>query len=163
MHPVKAYVGIGSNLGDPLQQVTDVILRLGQIRDCRLLARSSLYRTQAIGSVEQEDFINAVACLSTILTPIELLLELQAIEQAFYRQRQVEEKWGPRTMDLDILLFDQLQMNDSHLTIPHPEMKKRQFVLKPLKEIAGDLYIPRLGSLQFLIQHAPPMRIRRIE
>lgn len=163
MQLVKAYIGVGSNLGDPLQQVTDVVPRLGQIPHCKLLASSSLYRTQPIGGVEQEDFINAVACLNTKLTPIELLLELQAIEQAFYRQRQVGQKWGPRTMDLDILLYDQLQMNDSHLTIPHREMQKRLFVLKPLKEIAGDLYIPRLGSLQFLIQHAPPMRIRRIE
>ena len=96
------------------------------------------------------------------LTPLELLLELQAIEHAFYRQRDKGQKWGPRTMDLDILLFDQLQQHDSHLTIPHPEMKNRLFVLEPLKEIAGDLYIPRLGSLEFLITNAPPIRIQRI-
>jgi len=139
-----------------------VISRLGRIRDCELLASSSLYRSEPVSDIEQGDFINAVAFLSTGLTPLELLLELQAIEQAFYRQRDKGQKWGPRTMDLDILLFDQLQQHDSHLTIPHPEMKNRLFVLEPLKEIAGDLYIPRLGSLEFLITNAPPIRIQRI-
>jgi 2-amino-4-hydroxy-6-hydroxymethyldihydropteridine diphosphokinase len=162
MSAIKTYIGIGSNLADPRQQVIDVIPHLGQIRDTQLLQHSSLYQTEAISEIEQEDYINAVACLQTTLKPTELLLELQAIEQAFYRQRPVNLKWAPRTMDLDILLYGELRMNDTHLTIPHAEMQNRLFVLQPLREITGDLYIPGLGSVDYMIQHAPPMRINRL-
>lgn len=162
MPAVKAYIGIGSNLADPVQQVIDVIPQLGNIRDTRLLQHSSLYQTEAISDIEQEDYINAVACLQTTLTPMQLLLELQAIEHAFYRQRSPELKWAPRTMDLDILLYGEIRMNDTHLTIPHAEMKNRLFVLQPLREISGDLYIPGLGSVDYMINHAPAMRITRL-
>lgn len=163
MNKVKAYIGIGSNVADPKQQVSNALPQLNQIHHCRLLSQSSLYRTEAISDITQGDYINAVACLSTSLKPMELLLELQAIEQAFYRQRNKNEKWGPRTMDLDILLHGEQQQNDSHLTIPHPEMQNRLFVLLPLREISPDIYIPGLGSLDYLIQQAPPMRIERLQ
>jgi 2-amino-4-hydroxy-6-hydroxymethyldihydropteridine diphosphokinase len=159
---VKAYVGIGSNVGDPEQQVRDVFMLLDRLRDSRLLAASSLYRTEPVGDIPQDDFINAVACIETGLAATSLLLELQAIEHAFYRDRENEETWGPRTMDLDILLYDNMRFGDSHLTVPHPQIKNRLFVLVPLKEIAGDLYIPALGSLQYMIERAPPMRIERL-
>jgi 2-amino-4-hydroxy-6-hydroxymethyldihydropteridine diphosphokinase len=162
MRVIKTYIGIGSNLADPRQQVIDVIPHLGQIRDTQLLQHSSLYLTEAISEIEQEDYINAVACLQTTLKATELLIELQAIEQAFYRQRPANLKWAPRTMDLDILLYGESRMNDTHLTIPHAEMQNRLFVLQPLREIAGDLYIPGLGSIDYMIQHAPPMRINRL-
>jgi 2-amino-4-hydroxy-6-hydroxymethyldihydropteridine diphosphokinase len=162
MQAIKTYIGIGSNLADPRQQVIDVFPYLDQIRDSQLLKHSSLYQTEAISDIEQEDYINAVACLQTTLQPTELLLELQAIEQAFYRQRYEGLKWTPRTMDLDILLYGELQMNDTHLTIPHPEMKNRLFVLQPLREISGDIYIAGLGSVDYMIKHAPPMRINRL-
>ena len=158
----KTYIGIGSNLGEPLQQVIDVIPHLGRIRDSKLLAHSSLYQSAPVSDIEQADYINAVACLQTDLTPFQLLLELQAIEQAFYRQRDDNIHWGPRSMDLDILLFDAIQMHDSHLTLPHPEIQNRRFVLEPLLEIAGDLYLPGLGSLSYLLEHAPPLRMTRI-
>ncbi len=160
---VEAYIGIGSNLADPQQQVIDVLPHLNQIRQTSLLSHSSLYQSAAVSDIEQEDYINAVACLSTSLRPMELLLELQAIEYAFYRQRSDELKWAPRTMDLDIILFGNIQQNDSHLHIPHAEMKNRLFVLMPLLEIAPDLYIPGLGSLSYLIQHAPQLRINRLD
>jgi 2-amino-4-hydroxy-6-hydroxymethyldihydropteridine diphosphokinase len=162
MQTVKAYIGIGSNLADPRQQVMDVFSYLDQIRDSQLLQHSSLYQTEAISDIEQEDYINAVACLQTTLKPTELLLELQAIEQAFYRQRFEGLKWAPRTMDLDILLYGELRMNDTHLTIPHAEMQNRLFVLQPLREISGDIYIAGLGSIDYMIKHAPPMRINRL-
>jgi 2-amino-4-hydroxy-6-hydroxymethyldihydropteridine diphosphokinase len=162
MQAVKTYIGIGSNLADPKQQVIDVIPYLGKIRDTRLLQHSSLYQTEAISDIEQEDYINAVACLQTTLKPTELLLELQAIEQAFYRQRSYELKWAPRTMDLDILLYGELRMNDTHLTIPHAQMQNRLFVLQPLREISGDIYIAGLGSVDYMIKHAPSMRINRL-
>ena len=163
MKPVKTYIGIGSNLGDPRQQVIDVIPRLEQIRDCSLVAVSSLYQSAALGDPQQQDYINAVACLSTSLSPTLLLLELQAIEHAFYRQRIEGRKWAPRSMDLDIILYGNLQQRDSHLSIPHPEMQHRLFVLQPLKEIAGDLYIPTLGSLEYLIQQAPDLPIQKLQ
>lgn len=158
-----AYIGIGSNLGDPEQQVRDVLPRLNRIRDTHLLATSSLYRSEPVGHIDQDDYINAVARLDTELEPYSLLLELQAIEQAFYRRRDDVPVWGPRTMDLDILLYGNRNMHDSHLTIPHPEMARRLFVLQPLQEIAGDLYIPRLGSLHYLISQAPAMRLQRLD
>jgi len=158
----RVYIGIGSKLGDPIQQVQDVLPHLDRIKSTRLLAHSSLYQTAAISDIEQDDYINAVACLSTRLKPIELLLELQAIEYAFYRQRSDDIKWGPRSMDLDILLFGSTKQNDSHLTIPHAQMQNRLFVLQPLQEIAGDLYIPGLGSLNYLIQQLPDQRIKRL-
>jgi 2-amino-4-hydroxy-6-hydroxymethyldihydropteridine diphosphokinase len=162
MPPIKAFIGIGSNLADPQQQVMDVLPRLNSIRHSSLQRHSSLYQTEAISDIEQEDYINAVACLLTTLKPLDLLLELQAIEYACYRQRSPELKWAPRTMDLDILLYDNIQMNDTHLTIPHAEMKNRLFVLQPLQEIEPDLYIPGLGSIDYLVKNAPEMRIRRI-
>lgn len=160
---VKAYIGIGSNLAGPVQQVQDAIPQLGLIRDTQLLASSSLYQSQAVSDIPQEDYINAVACLETALTPTELLLEMQAIEHAFYRQRDPDLKWAPRTLDLDIILYGQTRQQDSHLTLPHAEMQNRLFVLLPLEEIAGDLYIPGLGSLRYLIEQAPPIRIQRLD
>lgn len=156
------YIGIGSNLAEPIQQVVDVIPYLDRIKQTRLVKHSSLYQSAAVSDIRQEDYINAVACLSTSLQPIELLLELHAIEHAFYRQRSDELKWAPRTMDLDIILFGSIQQKDSHLTIPHAELKNRLFVLQPLQEIAGDLYIAGLGSLSYLINHAPALRIKKL-
>jgi 2-amino-4-hydroxy-6-hydroxymethyldihydropteridine diphosphokinase len=158
----NCYIGIGSNLADPLQQVIDVLPQLDGIHSTRLMRHSSLYRSEPVSDIEQEDYINAVAQLHTELSPVDLLLELQAIEQAFYRDRAREKRWGPRTMDLDILLFDNLRQHDSHLTLPHPRLHERQFVLQPLREIAGDLYFPGLGSLDYLIQQAPRIRIERL-
>ncbi len=162
MNPVKTYIGIGSNLAGPIQQVTDAITELKHLKNSQLLACSSLYQSEPVSDIKQEDFINAVACLQTTLKPMELLLELQSIEQAFYRNRNNNEKWGPRTLDLDIILYDNLSQNDSHLTLPHPEMHKRLFVLKPLREISDDLYIAGLGSLDYLISHAPQIRIQKL-
>ena len=161
--PVEAYIGIGSNLGDPVQQVRDAISGLDRIPGCRLLRQSSLYRSEAVSDIEQDDFINAVACLQTTLQPLDLLLELDAIEHAFYRDRSVEQRWGPRTLDLDILLYGNHRQRDSHLTIPHPEIGNRLFVLLPLQEVAPSLYIPQMGSLAYLIEHAPALAIQRLD
>jgi len=163
MRPVKVYIGIGSNLGDPLQQVRDVIPMLDKLPHTRLLAVSSLYRTEPVSDIQQDDYINAAVCIETTLAPAALLLELQALEFAFYRHRDPAEKWGPRTMDLDILLFGNVVMNDSHLVIPHPQMHLRQFVLQPLMEVAGDLYLVGLGSLSYLARQAPALRMHKVD
>ena len=157
------YVGLGSNLGDSITLVEEATRALGQIRDSRLIARSSLYRSAALGDIPQDDYINAVAHLETTLEPAGLLLELQSIEYAYYRRRDEESRWGPRTLDLDIILFGSRSVNDSHLVIPHPEFANRRFVLEPLLELEGDFYIPGYGSLAWLVQNAPPMAMEKLE
>jgi 2-amino-4-hydroxy-6-hydroxymethyldihydropteridine diphosphokinase len=153
------YIGIGSNLGDSISIVRDAINHLGKISKSELVKYSSLYTSEPVGDVPQDNYVNAVAALKTSLQPTDLLLELQAIENAFYRKRDAALRWGPRTLDLDIILFGSRIINDSHLTVPHGEMQNRLFVLKPLREILGDIYIPGLGSLDYLIDKAPVIAI----
>ena len=141
-----AYIGVGSNIGDSATIVEQAIEALGRIVDCRLNGRSSLYRSAPLGDIPQDDYINAVARIETELEPLPLLLQLQAIESAFYRQRDEELHWGPRTLDLDIILFGNRHFDDSHLVIPHPQFTARRFVLEPMLEIDGDRYIPGYGQ-----------------
>jgi len=91
-----------------------------------------------------------------------LLLELQAIEHAYYRRREPEQRWAPRTLDLDIILFGNRNIDDSHLTVPHPEFTKRLFVLEPMFEVDGECFIPGHGSLHYLIDHAPAMALEKL-
>jgi len=156
------YIGIGSNLGDSLTIVRESIECLANLPKTSLLHQSPLYRSEAISDIPQDDYINAVVLISTELQPMELLLELQAIEHAFYRQRDPDLKWAPRTLDLDIILFGPHNIDDSHLTIPHPQLQKRLFVLQPMFDIGGDIYIPGLGSLKYLIENAPAIDIKQI-
>jgi 2-amino-4-hydroxy-6-hydroxymethyldihydropteridine diphosphokinase len=100
--------------------------------------------------------------IGTELQPLELLLELQAIEYAFYRRRDDEQRWGPRTLDLDIILFGNRRFEDSHLVIPHPEFANRRFVLEPMLEIDGDRFIPGYGSLEYLARQAPPLAMEKL-
>ena len=158
----EVYVALGSNLGDSETIVEQAIDALGRIRNCRVNGRSSLYRSAALGDIPQDDYINAVVRLTTELTPLQLLLELQAIEYAFYRNRDETQQWGPRTLDLDIILFGNLKQNDSHLVIPHPEFVNRRFVLEPMLEIDGDRFIPGYGSLDYLLQNAPPLAMEKL-
>ena len=163
MQAEDSYIGIGSNLGDSISIVREAISYLGKITKTKLTNYSSLYRSEPVGDIEQDDYVNAVAALKTSLKPSELLLELQAIEHAFYRQRDPILKWGPRTLDLDIILYGSLIIDDSHLTVPHREMHNRLFVLKPLYEIGGDRYIPGLGSLHYMIENAPKIEMTIID
>ena len=156
------YIAIGSNLGDSIGIVEEAIAALERIKGCRLLGRSSLYRSAALGEVPQDDYINAVALVSTELEPLELLLELQAIEYAYYRRRDQEQRWGPRTLDLDIILFGNRRFEDSHLVIPHPEFANRRFVLEPMLEIDGDRFVPGYGSLAYLAAQAPEITMEKI-
>ena len=161
--PAEAvFVAIGSNLGDSETIVEQAIAALDHIPASRLRARSSLYRSAALGPAPQDDYINAVALLDTELEPLALLLELQAIEHAYYRRREHEERWGPRTLDLDIILFGDRHLDDSHLVVPHPQFAQRRFVLEPMFEIDGDRFIPGYGSLSYLIEHAPALEMRKL-
>jgi 2-amino-4-hydroxy-6-hydroxymethyldihydropteridine diphosphokinase len=125
-----------------------------------LLASSSLYRTPPMGPPGQADYINAVACLETALSPHALLDALQALERAHERVRTV--RWGPRTLDLDLLLYDQLEIADERLTVPHPGLTLRAFVLLPLLQIAPTLQLPGLGSVAELAARADSHGVHRL-
>jgi 2-amino-4-hydroxy-6-hydroxymethyldihydropteridine diphosphokinase len=156
------FVGIGGNIGDSANIVEKAIAALGRIDRCTLTGRSSLYRSAALGDDEQDDYINAVARIDTALQPLQLLLELQSIEHAYYRTRESEKRWAPRTLDLDIILFGNRVIADSHLVVPHPEFAQRRFVLEPMLEIDGDRFVPGFGSLRYLLEHAPPLRMEKL-
>lgn len=140
---MRAYIGIGANLGDATQHVRDAIAALDTLPDTHLAAASSLYRTAPVGYLDQPDFINAVAALDTALQPHALLDALQEMETRFGRQRSFKD--APRTLDLDVLLYEQLTIDDPTLTIPHPRMHERAFVLAPLVEVAPGCVIPGRG------------------
>ena len=139
-----AFVGLGSNLGDPVFQVTRALDALGGLPLTRVARRSSLYRSAPVGYLEQPDFINAVVQLETELAPRALLDALLALEQECGRTREFCN--APRTLDLDVLLYDDLRHHEHGLTIPHPQMHLRAFVLQPLLEIAPDCVIPGVGA-----------------
>lgn len=140
----KCYIALGSNLDNPSQQITLAIDELGQLPQITLLVSSSLYRSKAVGP-PQDDYINAVVAIETSLSPQQLLGALQALEQRHQRKRTV--RWGPRTLDCDILLYGDDIINEDNLIIPHPRMLERGFVLVPLAEIAEDLLLPNGETL----------------
>ncbi|MBL8250109.1 MAG: 2-amino-4-hydroxy-6-hydroxymethyldihydropteridine diphosphokinase [Candidatus Competibacter sp.] len=149
MKPARAYIGIGSNLNNPVHQVRHAFEALGDILSSCCVARSPLYRSAPAGGPPgQPDYINAVAALDTGLTPGQLLAVLRAMELAQGRVRTV--RWGPRTLDLDLLLYDQLVLDDPRLTLPHPRLHERAFVLYPLHDVAPSLISPGQGSLRDL-------------
>jgi 2-amino-4-hydroxy-6-hydroxymethyldihydropteridine diphosphokinase len=160
-HWYPAYVGIGSNLQGPARQVEDAMDLLGEIPETRLAATSSLYRSAAFGGIEQPEFVNAVAALLTTLAPDELLGHMQAIESRQGRERG-DTRWGPRVLDLDLLVYSREKIEKLHLTVPHPGIGERNFVLLPLVEIAPDLVIPGLGRAASIPVNTDEPRISRI-
>ena len=140
-----AYIALGANLGDPAATVNAAFAALDQLPQSRLLATSALYRTAPVGIAEQPEFVNAAARVETTLAPEALLDALLAIEQAFGRVRA--ERNGPRTLDLDILLYEDLTLVTPRLSLPHPRLHLRAFVLQPLADLAPDLAIPGRGSI----------------
>jgi len=141
---VLAAVGIGSNLEDPEAQVRSALQALETLPGCQLVSASSLYRSAPMGPQDQPDYINAAALLETTLGPHALLDALQAVERAHHRVR--ERHWGPRTLDLDLLTFGRICVADTRLTVPHPGLTLRAFVVFPLAEIAPELEIPGLPA-----------------
>lgn len=138
-----AFVALGSNLDDPESKVREAIAALAALPQTRLLAASSLYRSAPVGHADQPDFVNAVAQLATVVAPQDLLAALLAIEHDFGRERTFRN--APRTLDLDLLLYGELCINEPGLTVPHPRMQQRAFVLAPLLEIAPGCVIPGIG------------------
>jgi len=160
MTEVLAYIGLGSNLDKPESQLKTAIEALAGLPQTGLQACSSLYRSAPMGPQDQPDYVNAVVQLSTALEAEVLLDKLQGIERAHGRVRA--QHWGPRTLDLDILLYGQAVVATERLKIPHPGMAERSFVLYPLAEINGQLEIPGLGRLQSLLEQCSDAGLSRL-
>ena len=146
----RAYIGLGSNVDQPVQQIKRALIALAGMPATRLIAASRLYGNPPMGPQDQPDYINAAACIETELGPHALLGMLQTIEDQQDRARS-ERRWGPRTIDLDLLLFDDEIIDDVKLTVPHPDISQRAFVLVPLCEIAPDIAIPGLARASALL------------
>jgi 2-amino-4-hydroxy-6-hydroxymethyldihydropteridine pyrophosphokinase len=146
-----AYIAIGSNLASPLEQVNAAVQALGEIPQSRLVKVSAFYRTPPLGPQDQPDYLNAAVVLETSLDAETLLDNTQRIELQQGRQRKAE-RWGPRTLDLDIMLFGDEVINTDRLTVPHYDMKNRGFMLWPLWEVAPELTFPNGESLQAILQ-----------
>jgi 2-amino-4-hydroxy-6-hydroxymethyldihydropteridine diphosphokinase len=155
-----AYVALGSNLGDAVENVRAGIEALAMMPDTRLAAISSLYRNPPVGYVDQPDFVNAVARIETALTPRALLDALLDIERRFGRVRDFPN--APRTLDLDIVLYGSETVAEPGLTIPHPRMHERAFVIVPLAEIAPELSVPGRGFLSALVRQVHSGSLERV-
>lgn len=156
-----AYIGLGSNLVSPVEQVRQALTGLAGLPLSRLVIASSLYATRPVGPQDQPDFINAVAALETSLSPLALLDQLQALEQQHRRRRQ--RHWGPRTLDLDLLVYGDQHIETPRLCIPHRQMTRRAFVLAPLAEIAPALLLHNKPLTAWLGQISNPGIQRLVE
>lgn len=158
----RVFVALGGNLDNPESHVRSALSELATLPQTELKRRSSLYRSAPVGPPGQPVFINAVAELETELGPDELLDRLQSIEAAHGRVRG-GEKWGPRTLDLDLLLYGDLRIRTDRLTVPHPEMTARNFVLGPLAEVAPGLTIPGSGEVAGLLARLGTGGLERLD
>lgn len=160
-HWFPAYVGLGSNLQGPVKQLERTFEELNAIPVTRLMKQSSLYRSEPFGGVEQPDFVNAVAALLTQLSAQDLLRELQRIENERGRERG-DVRWGPRILDLDLLVYSDQVIDELDLSVPHPGISERNFVLLPLGEIAPKLTVPGLGQISNIDTSCSEPQISRI-
>jgi 2-amino-4-hydroxy-6-hydroxymethyldihydropteridine diphosphokinase len=158
----RVYIGLGSNLAQPAQQLRAALDAMAALPDTQLIAVSSLYASKPLGPADQPDYVNAVAALDTALEPLTLLDCLQQIELQQGRQRKAE-RWGPRTLDLDILLFGEQRIDLPRLQVPHYHLQERPFVLYPLAEIAPDLQLPDGRDVPTLLQNCPFQGLERLQ
>jgi len=157
-----AYIGLGSNLVNPVDQINAARSAINHLPDVQESAFSSLYRSSPMGPKDQPDYINAVMAINTTLEPLDLLRKLQQIENQHGRIRK-HQRWGARTLDLDILLYGDQKINYPELQIPHYGMADRAFVLYPLHEIAPQLDIPGAGKLTDLLNKVPPDGLEKLK
>jgi 2-amino-4-hydroxy-6-hydroxymethyldihydropteridine diphosphokinase len=157
-----AYIGLGSNLADPASQLKSARTAIRALKGMHELAFSSLYASVPMGPQDQPDYFNAVIAVETTLLPMVLLRALQTIENAQGRIRKTE-RWGPRTLDLDILLYNDQTIDLADLTVPHSGITERAFVLYPLFEIAPDLQVPGHGALADLLSQCPLVGLKRLD
>lgn len=156
----RAFVALGSNLEDPQHQVLRALAELDSLPGTRVIAKSALYRTAPVGYDNQPDFINAAAEVGTTLEPVALLRALLALETAHGRERPFPN--APRVLDLDLLMYDDLELHDPELTLPHPRLHERGFVLFPLADIAADVNIPGQGKVGDLLRSLPDQGVERL-
>jgi 2-amino-4-hydroxy-6-hydroxymethyldihydropteridine diphosphokinase len=156
-----AWIGLGANLSDPVLQLDRALERLCAIEQLRCMRRSSYYHTPPWGDKDQDDFVNAVVEVETSLEPLDLLHELQAIELTMGRQRH-HRRWGPRLIDLDLLLYGDVRLQTKELELPHPRLHQRAFVLLPLSELDENLLIPGQGFVGELLDNVDLTGIRRL-
>jgi 2-amino-4-hydroxy-6-hydroxymethyldihydropteridine diphosphokinase len=161
MHWHPAYVALGSNLSKPARQVETAIDALAAMAGTRLVSRSSLWKSRPLGPPDQPDFVNAVAGLLTTATPQAFLATLKALERRLGRTLPVA-RWGPRVIDLDLLLYGDRQADEPDLTLPHAGLHQRNFVLYPLAEIAAELWVPGRGRVRTLKQRAAGDGLERL-
>lgn len=155
------YIGLGSNLDAPRRQIESAIDELQRLPASNWQAVSPLYRSRPVGPQDQPDYVNAVAKLDTRLQPLALLDMLQGIEQAHHRRRD-GERWGARTLDLDVLLYGDEIIDSARLTVPHAEIARRSFVLRPLHDLTPDLVIPGLGGVSDLLAQVATTDLEQI-
>lgn len=156
----RCFIGLGSNLEDPAGQLRSALDALQALPNTTVESCSSFYSSAPVGPGQQPDYVNAVAQIETELAPDALLDGLQAIEQLHGRVRSV--RWGARTLDLDILLFGSEIIDSPRLTVPHPRMAERNFVLEPLAELAPELQLPDGRNLEALLRQCPPNRLHKL-
>lgn len=157
---ILAYIAVGSNLANPLNQVTTAFNEIGSLPKSKLIKKSSCYSSSPLGYKDQPDFVNAVVSIETELSPHELLLELQMIESSHKRERSFPN--APRTLDLDILLYGDFRIDEPKLTIPHPRMHERTFVIFPLQEINENISVPPFGDIAKIAKGLDPENTKRI-
>lgn len=158
---MRVFIGLGSNLENPLEQIKTAIKDMKAMIDTELVACSSLYKSPPMGPQDQPDYINAAIELETTLTPHSLLDELQKIEQQHGRVRK--RHWGERTLDLDVLVYGEQVLKDDRLTVPHPGIAERAFVVYPLAELDSSLVIPGLGNVAQLVEACPRDGLQQVE
>jgi len=160
--PVRAFIGLGSNLGDPEATLAEAIFALDELPQTSVRAQSAMYSTPAWGRTDQPDFVNAVVELQTRLIPEVLLQQLLQLERRFGRVRQEGERWGPRELDLDLLVHGDVVLDEPGLHLPHPRIRERAFVLVPLAEIAPALEVPGMGRVADLLAVVASDGIRKL-
>jgi 2-amino-4-hydroxy-6-hydroxymethyldihydropteridine diphosphokinase len=159
---VTAYIGLGSNLASPVEQIKLARTAIAAIAGIEELAFSGLYRSLPMGPQDQPDYVNAVMCVATSLPPMDLLRRLQSIENAQGRVRK-GERWGARTLDLDLLIYGDRKIEMPDLTVPHVGIAERSFVLRPLYELAPQLVVPGKGNIADLVTKCPLNGLKRLD
>ena len=158
-----AFIGLGGNLGDPVRQIEQALGSIAALPGTRLLKRSALYGSRPMGPAGQPDYVNAVAWVETALPPRQLLAALLGIEHRHGRRRDAAQRNGPRTLDLDLLLYADVVCDEPSLTLPHPGAHARDFVLEPLAEIAPHTQIPGRGRVSDLLAHCQRHDLRVLD
>lgn len=156
----RAYLSLGSNLGDRNAMLEEALARLSSSGRLTVVKRSSVYETEPVGFADQLWFYNLAAEVDTALSPEELLQLTKEVEQEMMRTREI--RWGPRTIDIDIVLYEDVKLATDRLTIPHPEMTRRRFVLEPLHEVAPDLVLPDGRRVEQLLEDVRGQDVRKV-